>query len=79
MDKLSQSISQTLIKYRHLSQLSQEDLADMANIHRTYVSQIERGLKMPTLAIFFKVAKALNVNPSDLLKEIEKRYNEIHS
>jgi len=77
MKTLNQSISQTLIKYRHLSQLSQEELADMADIHRTYVSQIERGLKMPTLAILFKIAKALKVNPSDLIIEIERRCNEL--
>jgi len=77
MTTLNQSIAQALIKYRHLSQISQENLADLADIHRTYVSQIERGLKMPTLAILFKIAHALQIKPSDLIKEIENKYDEI--
>lgn len=77
MTTLIQSISQTLIKYRQLAKLSQEELADCANIHRTYVSQIERGLKMPTLAILFKISKALKQKPSELIQEIERQYDEL--
>lgn len=77
MTTLNQSIAQALIRYRHTSQLSQEELADLASIHRTYVSQIERGLKMPTLAILFKIANALKVKPSDLVQEIERQHGEL--
>jgi transcriptional regulator with XRE-family HTH domain len=77
MNELNNSIAQALIKYRHAAQLSQEELADLAHIHRTYVSQIERGLKMPTLAILFKIACALNIKPSDLVQEIERKQNEL--
>lgn len=77
MTTLNQSIAQALVKYRHLSQLSQEELADLAGIHRTYVSQIERGLKMPTLAILFKIASALKVKPSDLVQEIERQHGKL--
>jgi transcriptional regulator with XRE-family HTH domain len=69
---LNESIAKTLIKHRHLSKLSQEDLAELAGIHRTYVSQIERGLKVPTIAILFKISRALSVQPSDFIKEIEQ-------
>jgi transcriptional regulator with XRE-family HTH domain len=77
MTTLNQSIAQALVKYRHSSQLSQENLADLADIHRTYVSQIERGLKMPTLAILFKIAHALQVKPSELIQEIENQCDEV--
>lgn len=77
MNSLSTAIAQAVVKYRHLLQLSQEELADAAGIHRTYVSQIERGLKMPTIAILFKIAKALNVRASDLISEIESKYVEL--
>jgi transcriptional regulator with XRE-family HTH domain len=77
MTTLNQSIAQALVKYRHLSKISQESLADLADIHRTYVSQIERGLKMPTLAILFKIAYALKIKPSDLIQEIESQYDEV--
>lgn len=77
MNSLSAAIAQALVKYRHLSRLSQEELADAAGIHRTYVSQIERGLKMPTIAILFKISKALNVRTSDLIGEIEGQCAEL--
>jgi transcriptional regulator with XRE-family HTH domain len=51
--------------------LSQEELAERACIHRTYVSQIERGLKSPTLVLLFRLAHALNTKPSQILMRLE--------
>lgn len=47
--------------------LSQEDLADEAGVHRTYVSGVERGVRNPTVTIIAKLAKALGVAPGELL------------
>lgn len=47
--------------------LSQEELADVAGLHRTYVSGIERGVRNPSISIIAKLAKALRVEPADLL------------
>ena len=47
--------------------LSQEDLADAAGLHRTYISGIERGIRNPSISIVAKLAKALGVEPADLL------------
>jgi len=47
---------------------SQEDLAEKADLHRTYVSGIERGVRNPTLTIVFKLADALGVAPAVLLE-----------
>ena len=77
MTDLNTSIAQALVKYRRVAQLSQEELADRAGIHRTYVSQIERGLKMPTLAILVKISAALSVKPSDIVQEIERENDEL--
>jgi len=51
--------------------ISQEELADRASIHRTYVSQLERGLKSPTIAILVKLAKALDTTPSKIMRMLE--------
>ena len=51
--------------------LSQELFADIAGVHRTYVSQLERGIKSPTMAVFNKIAGALGIQPSDLLRLVE--------
>lgn len=58
-------------RIRESLQKSQEALAFDAGIHRTYVSLIERGRKSPTLAVIAKLAKALNVRPSELLRRVE--------
>lgn len=46
---------------------SQEDYADRAGIHRTYVSDIERGKRNPTVTVVEKLAKPLDVNTGSLL------------
>lgn len=46
---------------------SQERFAEEANIHRTYVSDIERGARNPTITIVEKLAKPLNVTAASLL------------
>lgn len=47
--------------------LSQEALADLADIDRTYVSQLERCLVNPSLAVLVRVAAAVNVPVYELL------------
>ena len=46
---------------------SQEDYADRAGIHRTYVSDIERGKRNPTITVVEKLAAPLGVRAGDLL------------
>lgn len=46
--------------------LSQEQLADLAGVHRTYVGMIERAEKNITLCNIERIAKALNVEIKDL-------------
>lgn len=48
--------------------LSQEELAELADVHRTYVGMIERGEKNITLRNIAKFAKALRTPIHDLLK-----------
>ena len=46
--------------------MSQEQLAEAADMHRTYVSGLERGLRNVGLDNIFALADALNVDPCDL-------------
>lgn len=52
--------------------LSQEGLADLAGMHRTYVSEIERGLRNPSFRNLFKLATALEVPLSELVAQAER-------
>ncbi|KAA6329426.1 HTH-type transcriptional regulator SutR [termite gut metagenome] len=58
-------------KYRKERQLSQEKLAEIAGVHRTYIGMIERAEKNITLCNMEKIAKALNVEIKDLLEKRE--------
>ncbi len=51
--------------------LSQERLAELAGLDRTYISQIERGLKSPSLPTLLSLAKALDIKAHLLIYEIE--------
>jgi transcriptional regulator with XRE-family HTH domain len=48
--------------------LSQEGLAFKARIDLTYMGGIERGQRNPSLLVIVRIAKALSVEPADLLK-----------
>ena len=61
-------------KARKALQKSQEALAFDAEIHRTYVSLIERGQKSPTLTVIVRLSKALNVKPSELIRRVEIQF-----
>lgn len=52
---------------------SQESLAFDAEIHRTYISMIERGKKSPTIAVVLRLAGALNIRASELVRRAEYR------
>jgi transcriptional regulator with XRE-family HTH domain len=47
---------------------TQEDLAERSGLTTTYVGQVERGDKTPSLTVVLKLAHALNVLPSELLE-----------
>lgn len=49
--------------------LSQEELADRAGVHRTYVGMLERRQSNPSLHVLAKIAEALVVTVSDLIAE----------
>lgn len=54
---------------RTKNNISQEYLADLCELHRTYISDIERGNRNVSIDNIEKIAKALNIPASTLLKE----------
>lgn len=71
MKSANEALGRTISQLRESLGLSQEDLAGRAGIHRTYVSQLERGIKSPTLGVLIKIAKALDTKPSLLVRAFE--------
>lgn len=75
----NKALGKVVARYRNTAKLSQEELADRAGIHRTYVSQIERGLKSPTLSVLLKISKALQMTASNLIAEVEREIDDVSS
>lgn len=48
---------------------TQEQLADAAGLTTTYVGQVERGVKVPSLTVVLRLARGLAVTPTDLLAD----------
>ena len=71
-DQVSTAFGRVLREQRAIAGVSQEALALNANVDRTFVSQIERGIRQPTLTTLCKLAKALEVSPSTLIARMEK-------
>ena len=61
-------LRRNMIVERNKRGLSQEDLAAKADIHRTYLSGLERGIRNPTLKVLERLAEALETTPSRLLE-----------
>lgn len=58
-------VARNIRKLRVSRELSQEALAVDAEIDRTYVSRLERGMENPTVAVLERIAKALNAKVED--------------
>ncbi len=61
---------------RKVRNLSQRQLAGRMNVPRTYISKIENGKAMPTLSSLDRLAKALQVDISALLRDAPKRHQD---
>ena len=72
-DKIEAAFGQALRLLREEKGLSQEELADCCRIHRTYVSQLERGLKSPTLRLVWQICESLEADPLILIADMVKR------
>lgn len=71
--ELDRAVGEVLRSRRMAAGISQSHLAIQANLHRTYISQLERGLKSPTLHTLTLLSKALGISPSTLLQEAERQ------
>ena len=69
---ISERFGQVVRYVREKQGTSQEKLAELAEIDRTYVSMIERGKRHPTLEVSKRIADALSVRLSDLIRRAEK-------
>ncbi len=66
--------SKVLKQVREQQGISQDDLAMRAELHHTYISLLERGLRQPSLHVVVKLAYALQIRPSEFLSMLESHF-----
>jgi transcriptional regulator with XRE-family HTH domain len=69
--EVSDRFADNLIRIRQRAGLSQEELAIMASVHRTEISLLERGIRVPRLDTLVKIAGSLEVTADELLAGIQ--------
>jgi len=67
--KLKKIFSNNVRKYRIKQDMSQEELAEKAGLHRTYIGSVERGERNITINVMEKICIALGMSIIDLFKE----------
>jgi len=67
--KLRQVLASNIRSFRRKKKLSQEELAAMCDLHRTYVGSVERGERNVTLSTLEAFSSALGVSVIDMLSE----------
>jgi transcriptional regulator with XRE-family HTH domain len=69
---ISGKFGQVIRLVREQQGISQEKLAELAEIDRTYVSMIERGKRHPTLEVADRIANALSMRLSEVIRRAER-------
>lgn len=77
MESIAKRFGVVLRRRREAAGVSQEALAEKAELHRNYVGLLERGKQVPSILVVEKLATALGTTPSSLLKETEKGVDEV--
>lgn len=72
---IDKSFATVLKRLRVEKGLSQEEFGFEADLHRTYVSQLERGLKSPSLRTLHKIANVLGIGLTELMALVEQESN----
>ncbi len=70
MEKIDQAIANVLRDLREKKGLSQEQLSFDAELHRTYISQLERGLKSVTVKTLIKITTVLEIEIDVFMKKV---------
>ncbi len=67
---IATAFGQRVREVRHAKGLTQEVLAEAAGLHPTFISNVERGYRTPTVPTLLRLAKGLAVPPSVLIDEL---------
>jgi len=73
---LEAAFGHVIKKIRTEKGLTQDALSVASNLDRSFISQLECGVKQPSLITIFQLAKALQVSPAHIIEAVEALYNQ---
>ncbi|GAA5521502.1 helix-turn-helix transcriptional regulator [Aliifodinibius salicampi] len=73
-NEIQKALGKTVRELRLANNLSQEKLAELASLDRSYISEVENGNKTASIITVFKIAVALDIKPSQLLQKMEEYF-----
>lgn len=77
MEKIDLAIANVLRKLREKKGLSQEELSFRAELHRTYISQLERGLKSVTVKTLVRITDVLEIEIDAFMKIVKNEVKKL--
>ena len=69
---LVKAFGKVLKQLREEKGLSQQELGDYSETDRAFISNIERGLSIPSIVTVFKLAEVLKIKPKDLIDKVDQ-------
>lgn len=69
--EIPKAFGKVLRKHRKTANLSQEQLALLCDLDRTYIGLLERAQRQPSITTIFTICEVLNIKPHVLIEEIE--------
>lgn len=79
VNTLIKSVAATIRKFRKTKGMSQEELAHISGLDRTYISGVERGVRNITLESLEQIIKALDLQNSDFFKAVIEKDNDLYN
>lgn len=73
---IEEAFGETIRELRKANQISQEKLAEVSNLDRSFISLLECGHKQPSLITIFQLAEAFNLSASKILSLVEVKIKE---
>lgn len=68
---ITEEVGSRIRHQRKRRKLSQEQLAEKSDLHPSYIGQLERGEKTPTIDTLYRITKGMDLSLSDFLKDLE--------
>jgi transcriptional regulator with XRE-family HTH domain len=70
---IEEAFGEAIRDLRQAKHISQETLAEVSNLDRSFISMLECGHKQPSLVTIFQLAKAFNISASNILSLVEEK------